>query len=91
VIVNKFQDVESMSKFAEIVSCPRMRRLDFGLVPKSLRSRVIDILGSFTYLKVLVLGGSSGGQWPLKHIVQKLTDVRHKQIDTLYVLNWNFF
>jgi hypothetical protein len=67
-----------MSKFAEIVACPRMRRLDFTLVPKSLRYRVIDLLGTFTYLKVLVLGGSSGGQWPLKHIVQKLTKVSLK-------------
>jgi hypothetical protein len=68
-----FQDVESMSKFAEIVICPTMRCLDFGRVPNSLRSRIIDHLGSFTHLKILVLGGSSGGQWHLKHVVEKLT------------------
>ena len=64
-----------MSKFAEIVSCPRMKQLDFHLVPKTLKTRVIDILGDFTYLKVLVLGGTSSGQWPLKHIVERLTKV----------------
>jgi hypothetical protein len=64
-----------MSKFAEIVACPRMRFLNFGLVPSSLRSRVIDVLGSFTYLKVLVLGSSSGGQWHLQHVTQNLTQV----------------
>ena len=64
-----------MSKFAELVSCPRMKKLDFHFVPKTLRTRIIDILGDFTYLKVLKLGGSCGGQWPLKHTVESLTKV----------------
>ena len=64
-----------MSKFAEIVTWPRMRVLDFGSVPKSLRTRVLDSLGSFTYLKALVIGNSSRGQWPLKHVADKLVQV----------------
>ena len=64
-----------MSKFAEIVICPRMRLLNFGLVPSCLRYRIIDALGSFTYLKVLILGSSSGGQWSMRHVTDNLIKV----------------
>jgi len=63
-----------MSKFAEVVCCPRLRRLDFGLVPKSLRSRMMELLGTFMHVKVLTLG-SNGGQWLFKNVTEHLVEV----------------
>ena len=70
-----------MSKFAEIVICPRMRLLNFVLVPSCLRYRIIDALGSFTYLKVLILGSSSGGQWSMRHVTDNLIKVDSDTLD----------
>jgi len=75
-----------MSEFASLVVCKNLRNVNFDLVPKSLRTKMIDQLGCFEYLRKLEFGFSHS-PWLFKAYQESLEKVR----DSLLVHNKNNF
>merc|ERR1719187_848579 len=71
--------------FIPIVILPKLRELDFKDIPRSIRSRVLDLLPQLTGLQVVIIGpGNSGGWIPLKgkaalELSSHLSSLQHLQ------------
>ncbi len=84
------QEMEALSLFAEVVLFSRIRRLDFGCVPKSLRSRVVDSFSVFSNLRSLVLGSGTGGQWLFSGSIAKSVAAGMEQMRELESLSCRY-
>ena len=60
--------MEAVTLFADTVQFPDLRAVDFGEIPRTIRYRVMDMIPSFTRLRVLIIGpGPGAGSWiPIK-------------------------
>lgn len=59
--------MEALNMFTPIVILPRIRKLDFQDVPRSVRSRMLELVPTLTSLQTIIIGpGNSGGWKPLK-------------------------
>lgn len=63
-----------MSEFTSLVVCQNLKNINFDHVPKSLRTKMINQLGCFKYLKKLEFGFNSGS-WLFKTNQQSLEKV----------------
>ena len=69
---NYRQEIDAMSAFSDIAIFPFLRRLNFSYVPNSLRSKIVNKIGDFKELRVLIIGSSNGGQWMFRNVAKNL-------------------
>ena len=60
--------MEAVTLFTDTVKFPDLRSVNFGEIPRTIRYRIMDMIPSFTLLKVLIIGpGPGAGSWiPIK-------------------------
>ncbi|XP_023336070.1 uncharacterized protein LOC111707239 isoform X2 [Eurytemora carolleeae] len=81
--------LEAVSKFTDVLKWPKLNKLDFGDVPRTMRSRILELIPQFLNLSTLIIGpGSSGGWIPIKgaaalHLSCSISELKQLQIFSL--------